>query len=347
MGRLAIIMALVATACAGEVDMPGTGGGDEAGGDGEGGEGVSALSILSPDPGATYKRKVVGELGYLVALVPLELQVPDGTQVVRYKINGGTERGGAKGPDFALDAEIRESGPATIKVIAYDADGAELDHAAIDVEATSPTPNDCHGWLDLYGQKYRVGPASQGVSDPVTLTMPINGVRYRYITNSAPRETFFMDCQLAKALLFDAPILRERGVVEVADIGLYNYRCINNVGTPPNCPYGMSQHSYGKALDRGGFKTRDGTFYSVLNDWVIDPDSQSTCEAPTSNKKDAWLHDLICAEKRRDVWHIALTPNYNDIHRNHFHVDLTPGEEFIELATAPQVDVVPDGMGDD
>jgi hypothetical protein len=30
------------------------------------------------------------------------------------------------------------------------------------------------------------------------------------------------------------------------------------------------------------------------------------------------------------VWNIVLTPNYNADHRNHFHVDLTPGSDFIE-----------------
>ena len=30
-------------------------------------------------------------------------------------------------------------------------------------------------------------------------------------------------------------------------------------------------------------------------------------------------------------WTIILTPNYNAAHDNHFHVDLTPGSDFIEL----------------
>ena len=36
-------------------------------------------------------------------------------------------------------------------------------------------------------------------------------------------------------------------------------------------------------------------------------------------------HDL-------DYWSIILTPNYIDAHDNHFHVDLTPGSDFIELS---------------
>ena len=29
------------------------------------------------------------------------------------------------------------------------------------------------------------------------------------------------------------------------------------------------------------------------------------------------------------VWTIVLTPNYNAAHRNHFHVDLTPGSDYL------------------
>ena len=64
-------------------------------------------------------------------------------------------------------------------------------------------------------------------------------------------------------------------------------------------------------------------------DWVIDPAAEKTCEAATVNDKDAWLHDLICDLKGDDVWNITLTPNYNADHRNHFHVDLTAGSDFI------------------
>jgi len=339
MKRIAILFLLVG--CSGTVNMSGddtgAGGGDDGGGGGGGADaggddgGSGKLKILSPAPGKTFKRNDVGQLGYLVAAVPLELEVPDGTRKVAYHINGGQERDRVGGPDFALTVEIRQSGTANVKVIAYDKDGNELDHAAVELEAIDPTPGGCHDWLDLYQVEYTVGPNLQGVKDPVTVKMPINGVRYRYVTLSSPRTTWFMDCEMAKTLARDAPILREREVVEVADIGLYNYRCINHAGTPPNCTYGMSEHSWGTAVDRAGFKTRDGTFYSVLNDWVIDANGVGTCSANTENKKDAFLHELICAEWHDNLWNIALTPNYNSIHRNHFHTDLTPGGDTIRL----------------
>ena len=83
------------------------------------------------------------------------------------------------------------------------------------------------------------------------------------------------------------------------------------------------------AIDLAGF-TIDSEYYSVNDDWIIDPDSEDTCTAPTVEGKDRLLHELICALKDADVWRIVLTPNYNADHRNHFHVDLTPTSDFIE-----------------
>ncbi|MCA9692176.1 MAG: extensin family protein, partial [Myxococcales bacterium] len=43
-----------------------------------------------------------------------------------------------------------------------------------------------------------------------------------------------------------------------------------------------------------------------------------------------WLKALADARYAQMIFHIILTPNYNDAHYNHFHVDLTPGSMFYE-----------------
>ena len=118
-------------------------------------------------------------------------------------------------------------------------------------------------------------------------------------------------------------------MVEVLDFGVYNYRCIGG-GTPPDCPNGISQHAYGRAIDVAGFVTGDGTSTSVNDDWVIDPDAEETCEAATDGAADAFLHDVACALHEAAVFQIILTPNYNADHRDHFHCDLTPDLLVIE-----------------
>lgn len=331
---VSVLAALLLPACVGELGGDGSGGGDT---------GPASLELVTPAPGTELTRDTRGILGELVA--PVALTARAGGPVVRvdFVADDTIDLGDVMRPvgadDLALDSDLDVLGPHTITAIGYDADGAELVRTQVDVTVVEPDVADCYGWLDLYGLDYTRGPDNQGVSQPVTVKVPINGMSFRYSSNDTPREKFFMDCSLAHSLARAAPMLRKRDVIQVVDIGVYNYRCIGG-GTPPDCPNGISQHAYAKAIDIAGFLTGDGTFYSVLDDWVIDPSTEKTCEAGTENDKDAFLHQTICELKHANVWNIVLTPNYNSDHRNHFHVDLTDGSDFIR--DGDDVDVGPD-----
>ncbi len=196
-------------------------------------------------------------------------------------------------------------------------------------DGDGPVPQECRAALVHYGVEHTDGKVSPGVEDPVTATLPIRGIGYRAQGAANPRETLYADCTLIRSLAEAAPLLSARGVVEVADLGVYNYRCIGG-GAPPDCPNGISQHAFATAIDIAGVKTADGEFLSVNDDWVIDPNAEETCAAATEAGKDQFLHEMICALKEAKVWNIVLTPNYNADHRNHFHVDLTPESDLIE-----------------
>lgn len=306
--------------------------GDIEGGDDDGTGGPVTLAFTSPTPGSTHTRdRLEPALGWRAAEVAVDLAI-DGSPATVELSAGATALGTADAADRAA-LMLTEPGTVTLTATAKDAAGAVVATATVDVEVVEPEVASCRAWLDLYGVAYTVGPVRDGVADPVTLTTPINGLPYRYLGNADVRPTFFMDCSLAKSLLEAAPYLRARGVVEVSDIGVYNYRCIGG-GTPPDCPNGISQHAYAKGIDLAGFTTQDGTYYSVNDDWVIDPEAERTCEAATEAGADAFLHEVICDLKAGNVWNIVLTPNYNDAHRNHFHVDLTTGSDYINKRLA-------------
>jgi hypothetical protein len=314
--RVVIATATLVAACSGEI-----------GGDG----GPVSLAFVSPTPGAAVERDTLDDVGALVAAVAVELDVGGSPARIAVSVDGVEL---AEAPDGVATVGIDRAGPAVIVATAFDGAGTAVATAEVDVGVGDPAIADCHGWLDLYQVQYTTGPDSPGIEDPITATTPINGVPYRYVSNDDPRDTLYADCELILSLAHAAAHLRRRDVVEVADIGIYNYRCIGG-GTPPNCPNGVSQHAYAKAIDIAGVTDAAGEFYSVNDDWVIDPDSEDTCEAPTEPGKDAFLHELICALKDADVWKIVLTPNYNADHRNHFHVDLSPGSNFIEKRAPP------------
>jgi hypothetical protein len=284
---------------------------------------VASLSFVSPAPGSSHLRDQLATSGALVANVGVEVDA--GGDIARVALTAGDTPLG----DFAdgkLAAQFGAPGPLTLTATAFGDDGTELISTSVDITIDDPTIADCQGWLDLYQLDYTTGPENLGIADPITVTLPLSGVAFRYSGNTTQRKTLYGDCTLMKSLAEAAPIVRAHDVQEIVDIGIYNYRCIDQTKTPPDCT--MSQHAYAKAIDIAALVTTDGTKYSVLDDWVID--SSATCTAETANDKDAFLHKVICELKAADVWNIVLTPNYNSDHRNHFHVDLTTDADFIK-----------------
>lgn len=300
-----------------------------------GGDDAIAIAIVAPGPGAQVTRDALAPDGALAAGIDVQLEV-EGAPARVGLVLGAMDLGDVA-PDGRATAWIATAGTVTLTATAYDDAGGAAATASVEVTVVDPVVADCHGWLDLYGVGYTVGPTRPGVTDPVTATMPINGIPFRTGATTA-RETMFGDCTLIRSLAEAAPFLRRRQIAWVTDLGVYNYRCINNNGTPPNCPNGISEHAYGNAIDLASFEDASGTTYSVEDDWVIDPAPEKTCEAPTEPGKDAFLHELICELKANAIWNIVLTPNYNAAHRNHFHVDLTAGADTIRRSLAPHPD---------
>ena len=287
--------------------------------------GAVALTFVAPAQGAQFVADQVGVDGDLVAKIPVQLDVTG--RPAKVVLTRGGRIVGIADVNGVGTVEVAQPGEAALIAVAYDAANAPVASDEVGVMVKEPNVATCRAALDLYKIPYTVGPAMQGVPDPVTMPTPIGGIEYRYVDSTTRRTQIVADCSLVLSLLRAAPALRARNVVEVADIGIYNYRCIGG-GVPPGCT--LSQHAQAKAIDIAGVTDRDGVYYNVTTDWVIDPAGQKTCDAPTEPGKDAFLHDMICAIKADRVWNIVLTPNYNADHRNHFHVDLTPGADTIK-----------------
>ena len=185
--------------------------------------------------------------------------------------------------------------------------------------------NDCREALSDRGVEFERGPATRGVPDPITVDLPLRGIDYIYYGGSSPSESLFMDCSLAGALVSASKSLKRRGIVAIEHIGIYNYRCLE--GAPPPCK--LSQHAHAAAIDVHEFRREDGRRYNVEDHWAIDPKRQSTCEGRGGGGRSSLLHRLACEWSELDVFSRILTPNYDAAHRNHFHLDLTPGDAFI------------------
>lgn len=191
-------------------------------------------------------------------------------------------------------------------------------------------PNACRESLSaIHALEFTPGPSTMGVPNPVTVDVPIGGLDFRSGGDGVLRESLLMDCTLAVALAESAPVLLARDVTEVVDFGVYDYRCIGE-GTPPDCPEGLSQHASATAIDIAGFNLGSAAEYTFLDDWVIDTSGAMTCTPGWTGEANTFLHESVCELKATGLWNIVLTPNFNDVHRDHAHLDLTPGADFID-----------------
>jgi hypothetical protein len=92
-------------------------------------------------------------------------------------------------------------------------------------------------------------------------------------------------------------------ITRIDHLGTYACRNVNSA------PSGRrSQHATANAIDIAGFRLADGRAISVLADWG---------EPTEAGKFLTAARDEACG-----LFNIVLSPQYNDLHANHFHLDL-------------------------
>ena len=124
-----------------------------------------------------------------------------------------------------------------------------------------------------------------------------------------------MGCELARALANTADVLAEYDINEVEHMGTTVCRVISGTDR-------LSQHALGKAIDLAGFWDSDSTWYGVVDHWEHGTDDPRTPEGQL-------LYDIAHRLHEDWIFNVILTPEFNDAHDNHFHVDLTDGDHFL------------------
>ncbi|NOY93324.1 MAG: extensin family protein, partial [Deltaproteobacteria bacterium] len=279
----------------------------------------------SPLGGASLPRD--GVLGHEWAAEVSLRVAAEGVSRVEYWAEDSVLLGEATAAPWALVARFRGEGPRSVVARGLDADGVELVRDEVSFTIGPPSAPDCHSMLDALGLDWAPADAARGITDPVRVQPVIAGVGFRYYYDDAPR-ALFMDCALAPRLYELAQLVAAYGYDEIVHIGIYNYRCIGG-GDPDVDGCRASQHAFAHAIDIAGIGMADGSAYDSLEtDWVITPGP--TCPGAPASDADRELHELACAMHEDGIFQIVLTPNYNDAHRGHFHVDMTEGSMFIE-----------------
>lgn len=132
------------------------------------------------------------------------------------------------------------------------------------------------------------------------------GARVRYAA---------LTCEMAAALALwlehdVQPLAREMLGTSVASVqSLGGYACRNIVGTAV-LKNVRSQHAYANAVDVAGFILKDGRTINVRRHWPGEAVEARFLRA---------VHQRACAYFR-----VALSPDYNAAHHDHFHFDRGP-----------------------
>ena len=96
------------------------------------------------------------------------------------------------------------------------------------------------------------------------------------------------------------------GLARIHHVGTYSCRRMYNRSAGK-----LSKHSFAQAWDVTGFELKDGRVISVLKHWGNGGLNQHFLAA---------VHKDACR-----VFNVTLGPDYNDAHRDHFHVDVGGG----------------------
>ena len=154
------------------------------------------------------------------------------------------------------------------------------------------------------------------VEQPVVILSPMHDIELAYYDGrTTPRVK--ASCAMAKALSATLLDVKPFGVTRLLHIGTYNCRVISGTNR-------LSRHSMGDAIDIYGFEFADGSVATLVDDWEHDTTAPNSMAAQ-------FLYNAAYRWHDAKLWTIILTPNYNAGHDNHFHVDLTPGSDFIQF----------------
>jgi Extensin-like protein C-terminus len=184
----------------------------------------------------------------------------------------------------------------------------------------------CEAELGRRAIPWTAVPEARGVLAPVRITGPLHGVLYRFSLPAAQRATSpyeVIDCRLVLALDDFAQILARYDVAEVVHLSAWR--------PPPakRWPEGKlgTRHPGGLAMDMAIFRRKDGTQLEVLKHFH-GRIGATTCgprtgPQPKTAEADA-LRGIVCEAADARLFNVALTPDYNRQHRNHFHLEVTP-----------------------
>lgn len=180
--------------------------------------------------------------------------------------------------------------------------------------ADRPTASSCYAELAHRNIKYK-RISRKGISLGVAVTGPLGGIAF---TSSG--QPLDIDCSLAISLDEAGPYMARVGITEASFSSAYSRRNVRGTNKP-------SKHSFGLAIDVHTFLGAPFGRVRVDRDYEQGLGDDVNCLGTPLTQAGAVLKVLQCELVRSGLFFLVLSPDYDDAHWNHFHLEARPWGE--------------------
>jgi len=183
---------------------------------------------------------------------------------------------------------------------------------------------DCKAELERRGVSFK--PAKRpGIANGVEIHGPLGGVQF------SSEQPLVIDCSLAVSLDEAGKYFRELGVAKASFSSAYSRRNVRGTNRP-------SKHSYGLAIDVHTFDIGALGTLRIDRDYEQGLGDDVDCVGRPLTQGGAVLRIMQCQLVRSGLFHLVLSPDYDDAHHDHFHLEVKPWTERTGLrAQAPAI----------
>jgi hypothetical protein len=165
-----------------------------------------------------------------------------------------------------------------------------------------------------------------GIAIGVAIDGALGGVTYH-----SDAHPLVIDCSLAVSLAEAGRYLAALGIEQAGFSSAYSRRNVRGTSRP-------SKHSYGLAIDVHTFTGPALGTLRVDHDFEQGLGDAVDCIGAPVTRGGAALATAKCQLARSGLFYLVLTPDYDDAHHNHFHLEARPWSERAELrASVPAI----------
>lgn len=183
--------------------------------------------------------------------------------------------------------------------------------------ASKAAADPCRAQLDDRSVSYK--PARRpGIANAVEISGPLGGIKY-----TSYDQPLVIDCSLAVSLDEAGRYLRALGFDKALFSSAYSRRNVRGTDRP-------SKHSFGLAIDVHGFSAGSDAL-RIDRDYEQGLGDEVDCVGKPLTQAGATLKILQCQLVRSGLFYLVLSPDYDDAHHDHFHLEVKPWGERTEL----------------